>query len=116
VLIVAGLAVIGLASVKKDKTVAGPPRTMTVPASSNGYTLISGNVADRVAAEMKSSMTSKSNAGGDTFSNARIGIYTKGSADQPSMIFLGLSASDTPAFANELKKGASGFSVGDHVT
>jgi hypothetical protein len=103
VLIVAGLAAIGLASGKKDKAVSGPPRTMTVPASSNGYMLMSGNVADRVAEEMKSSMTSKSNPGGNTFSNAKIGIYTKGSADQPSMIFLGLSAADTPAFAKELK-------------
>jgi hypothetical protein len=86
VLIVAGLAGIGLASGKQDKAVSGPPRTMTVPASSNGYTLMSGNVADRVAEEMTSSMTSKG-GGEDTFSNAKIGIYAEGSEDQPSMIF-----------------------------
>jgi hypothetical protein len=103
VLSLAALGIIGADRKRKEaRNLSGPARTLIAPTASGDYKVVIGNVADRVAESMKSAMTGKG-ASTDLYAHARIGIYSKGVADDPTLIFLGMSTTDTPALATALR-------------
>lgn len=81
--------------------------TINLPDSAGGYTRTTGNVTDRLISSMRQAM-SKDAASGAALRNAKIAVYAKG--DQ-RIIFFGLSISDSPAFADELKRGGPSAEV-----
>jgi hypothetical protein len=112
-----GLAVlVGLSSGGKPKTRAGtaapsapagapeanptdPSHSIDVPASIRDYRRIKGSAADRLVQNMRKSMGKS----GNTYAKAKIGIYLrKGNAGQP-LLFVGMSGSDIPELAAELR-------------
>ncbi|MCW2861511.1 MAG: hypothetical protein JWP48_3219 [Actinoallomurus sp.] len=80
---------------------AGVPHSLTVPKSVGGYRRLTGSVANRLSSTMRKSMGEGSDAG--VYSKARIAIYTKNGNSTRPLIFVGMSASDSPAIAEELK-------------
>lgn len=82
---------------------SGVPHSIVVPASVGDYRRLTGSVADRLAAGMRKSMGQAQGTYAEAYSKAKIAIYAKnGDATHP-LIFVGLSGSDSPAIAAELR-------------
>lgn len=80
------------------------PHTISVPRAFGTYRRLTGSVADRMSQSMRNSMNGASNGEyADVFAKAKIAIYTRNGSTGHSLIFLGLSGSDNPAVAKELK-------------
>jgi hypothetical protein len=80
---------------------AGVPHTLTVPRSVGGYRRMTGSVANRLSSTMRKSMGEGSDA--DVYAKAKIAIYTRSSDAEHPLIYVGMSASDSPVIAQELK-------------
>ena len=83
---------------------AGGHHSLTVPESVGPYRRMTGSVANRLAETMRKSMNQQQNGKyADVYAKSRIAIYAKnGDATHP-LIFVGLSADDSPSVAEELK-------------
>lgn len=86
--------------------------TITLPSSAGGFSRTNGNVADRMTASLRSAF-SKDPATAAIFQNAKIGLFTSG---DKQVVFLGLSASDSPQLATELSSHPSSFEVDSMFT
>jgi len=74
------------AGLKNDSSSSGPNRVLVLPKSSGGYELASGQVNDRLVAQMRSSIASF--GGSKLLDNAKIGIYDGPARER--MIVIGL--------------------------
>jgi hypothetical protein len=79
------------------------PHSIVLPESVGGYRQVTGSVADRLAETMRKSMDQEQGSDSQGDSNAKIGIYSKKGDSAHPLIFVGLSASDSPEIAKELK-------------
>jgi hypothetical protein len=104
-----------------DSSSAGPDspapadtstHTITLPDSAGGFSRTSGNVADRMTASLRSAF-SKDPTTAAIFQNAKIGLFTSGDRQ---VVFLGLSASDSPQLGTELGSHPSSFEVDSMFT
>lgn len=83
---------------------AGVPHTIEAPKTVGGYRRLTGSVADRLAKTMRKSMSEEDNGKyAALYATAKIAIYAKKSDPTHTLIFIGLSSSDNPAVAKELK-------------
>lgn len=85
-------------------TGGGGHHTLTVPETVGPYRRMTGSVADRLAETMRKSMNQDSSGKyADVYAKSKIAIYSKnGDATHP-LIFVGLSADDSPSIAQELQ-------------
>lgn len=81
----------------------GTGRSLVIPASAGGYRHLTGSVADRTASGMRRAMTKSQGQYADVYAKAKIAIYRKSSDAQQSLIFIGMSGSDSPQIAAELQ-------------
>lgn len=119
VAVVAVIAVVGVfvavvgASSGDDKLADGSPpsvspsaveaaRAIKVPRTFGGYRRLTGGTADRTAQSMRKSMN-EDGKDADLYAKAKIAIYAKTSDSTQELFFIGLSSSDNPAIAQELK-------------
>lgn len=80
------------------------PHTIGVPRTFGGYRRLTGSVADRLAQTMRKSMNDSNNGKyAGLYTTAKIATYTKKSDPTQTLIFIGLSSSDNPVIAKELK-------------
>jgi hypothetical protein len=82
----------------------GGNHTLTLPATVGPYHRMTGTVADRLAETMRKAMNQDSSGKyADVYAKSKIAIYAKnGDATRP-LIFVGLSANDSPSIAEELR-------------
>jgi hypothetical protein len=84
------------------------PHTIRLPSTFGGYRHLTGSVADRLSQNIRKSMNANANGKyADVYAKAKIAIYAKKSDPTHSLIFIGLSSSDNPAIAKELKSRSS---------
>jgi hypothetical protein len=83
---------------------AGGHHSLTVPESVGPYHRMTGSVADRLAATMRKSMNQdQSGKYADVYAKSKIAIYSKNGDAAHPLIFVGLSADDSPSIAEELR-------------
>lgn len=83
---------------------SGGHHSLTVPESVGPYHRMSGSIADRLAATMRKSMNQDQNGKyADVYAKAKIAIYSKNGDTTHPVIFVGLSADDSPTIAEELR-------------
>jgi hypothetical protein len=82
-----------------------PQRTIYLPASLNDYEHVSGNVADRLIAEMRKSNGDNSPEERAIDQKATMAIYEKNKDFDRRFLFIGFSASDDPTLARSLRSG-----------
>lgn len=94
----------GSASATPPDSAGGGNRTLTVPESVGPYRRMTGSVADRLAETMRKSMNQDSSGKyADVYAKSKIAIYAKNGDSTHPLIFVGLSANDSPAVAEELR-------------
>lgn len=83
---------------------AGGGHSLTVPETVGPYRRMTGSIADRLAETMRKSMNQdQSGKYADVYAKAKIAIYSKSGDTTHQLIFVGLSADDSPSIAEELK-------------
>jgi hypothetical protein len=82
-----------------------PQHTISLPASLNGYEHVSGNVADRLIADMRRSNGDNSPEERAIDQKATMAIYEKNKDFDRRFIVIGFSASDDPTLAKALRSG-----------
>jgi hypothetical protein len=91
------------ASATSSAPAAGGHHSLTIPASVDDYRQLTGSVADRLAETMRKSVGNQQGAYGEALAKSKIAIYAKNGDSTRPLIFVGLSADDSPAIANELQ-------------
>lgn len=82
----------------------GGHHTLTVPETVGPYHRMTGSVADRLAETMRKSMNQDSSGKyADVYAKSKIAIYSKNGDSTHPLIFVGLSADDSPSVAQELQ-------------
>lgn len=82
-----------------DRRLAGPERGIDVPSRAGDFHQLTGSVANRVVAQMRSSSSSN-----DLLTDAKIAIYATSSSEAPALAFIGVAARDSSSFAAELRR------------
>lgn len=77
--------------------------TITLPASVAGYTRMTGNVAERLAAAARAGMMKESHGWASAYAAAKIGFYTKVGVSPYRLVFIGFSAADSAKVASALR-------------
>jgi hypothetical protein len=82
----------------------GGHHMLTVPETVGPYHRMTGSVADRLAETMRKSMNQDSSGKyADVYAKSKIAIYSKNGDSTHPLIFVGLSADDSPSVAQELQ-------------
>lgn len=90
---------------------SGGMRSMTVPDSVDGYRRQTGQVADRMAENLRQAMESAQKQYGAAYGKAKIGIYQRPGDTAHPLIFVGLPGRDIPQLAAELRSRPSSDEV-----
>lgn len=81
----------------------GGMRSITLPASVDGYRRQTGEVADRMAENLRKAMEAAQSQHGTEYGKAKIGIYQRAGDRGRPLIFVGLPGKDIPQLAAELR-------------
>lgn len=84
---------------------AGPPHTITIPASVDRYGRMTGSVANRTVEAMRQSVRNEAEDGAsaDVADNAIIGVYQQDEGPNRRFIFLGATAAANHTLGKELR-------------
>lgn len=106
VLVVAAVATVGaVMRGEENARAAGPPHTITIPASVDGYDRLTGSVADRTVESIRQGARDaggESPAAASISDNATIAVYQNNNDDR-RFVFIGISAGADPEMGKELR-------------
>lgn len=110
VIVAAGaVATIGLIALRNGTgtAVASKPtavqRTVVTPDSVDGYTIMTGNVAERAAAQAREGAVKAAPGWQRDAAAMKVGVYTQQGHAGVGLVFIGLAAHEAPDFAAQLR-------------